>query len=116
MARITVEDALPLVPNRFELVVLAARRARELSLGERPLVARDNDKNTIVALREIAAGAVSPDALRGRIVEQMASPPADERLPDPEVIMDLASAGVAEEDGEGDDASDDGGPDGSLAD
>jgi DNA-directed RNA polymerase subunit omega len=57
MARLTVEDCLPFVENRFELVLIAAKRARKLSLsGEEPLVDWDNDKPTVVALREIAAG------------------------------------------------------------
>ena len=56
MARITVEDCLKNVQNRFELVLLAAKRARQLMHGVTPKVAVDNDKATIVALREIAAG------------------------------------------------------------
>jgi len=57
MARLTVEDCLPYVENRFELVLLAAKRARKLSTtAEEPLVNWDNDKSTVVALREIAAG------------------------------------------------------------
>lgn len=57
MARLTVEDCLPFVENRFELVILAAKRARKVNLsGEEPFVPWDNDKPTVVALREIAAG------------------------------------------------------------
>lgn len=57
MARITVEDCLEVVPNRFELTLLAAKRARALASGVKdPLVSWDNDKPTVVALREIAAG------------------------------------------------------------
>lgn len=58
MARITVEDCLDELHNRFELVLLAANRARQLSHGSTPLVAVDNDKFTVVALREIAAGLI----------------------------------------------------------
>lgn len=54
MARITVEDCLENVDNRFELVLLAARRARQISKGADPLVPEDNDKPTVIALREIA--------------------------------------------------------------
>lgn len=54
MARITVEDCLENVENRFELVLLAARRARQISKGADPLVEEDNDKPTVIALREIA--------------------------------------------------------------
>ncbi len=56
MARITVEDCLARVDNRFELVLIAARRARDLALGREPLVPRENDKPTVVALRELAEG------------------------------------------------------------
>ena len=57
MARVTVEDCVVRVPNRFELVMLASRRARAISAGEPLKVDRDNDKNPVVALREIADGA-----------------------------------------------------------
>lgn len=56
MARVTVEDCLKNVKNRFELVVIAAKRARQLMRGKEPRVDWDNDKPTVVALREIAAG------------------------------------------------------------
>lgn len=56
MARVTVEDCLKHVKNRFELVIIAARRARQLMRGKDPRVEWDNDKSTVVALREIAAG------------------------------------------------------------
>jgi len=67
MARITVEDCLEKLPNRFELTVLAAKRARQLTMsGEEPLVPWENDKSTVVALREIAAGFVTADFLKER--------------------------------------------------
>jgi len=56
MARVTVEDCLQKIPNRFELVMVATRRARQLATGAEPLVPWENDKPTVVALREIAAG------------------------------------------------------------
>ncbi|MCC7410295.1 MAG: DNA-directed RNA polymerase subunit omega [Gammaproteobacteria bacterium] len=59
MARLTVEDCLPFVGNRFDLVLLAAKRARQLSLGSRPLVEEESDKPTVIALREIGAGLMS---------------------------------------------------------
>ena len=59
MARITVEDCLPFVKNRFELVLLASKRARQISMGSRPLVPDENDKPAVIALREIAAGLIS---------------------------------------------------------
>lgn len=68
MARVTVEDCVDKVPNRFELVLLAAHRARELSAGAPLTVERDNDKNPVVALREIAEETQSADALRERLI------------------------------------------------
>lgn len=64
MARITVEDCLDNVNNPFELVLIASRRARQLSnSGEEPKVPRDNDKCTVIALREIAEGLITPETL-----------------------------------------------------
>jgi len=62
MARVTIEDCLQNVANRFELVMVASKRARDLSTtGEQPMVEWENDKPTVVALREIAAGLIKPD-------------------------------------------------------
>jgi len=69
MARVTVEDCVDKVPNRFELVMLAAHRAREISAGAPITVDRDNDKNPVVALREIADETQSADELRDRLIE-----------------------------------------------
>lgn len=64
MARVTVEDSLEKIPNRFDLILTASKRARDLSMtGEDPTVAWDNDKPTVVALREIAAGTVDESVL-----------------------------------------------------
>jgi DNA-directed RNA polymerase subunit omega len=63
MARITVEDCLENIQNRFELVIVAAKRARQLEEGSEPLVARENDKATVIALREIAKGRVTQEIL-----------------------------------------------------
>ena len=63
MARVTVEDCLEHVDNRFNLVLLAARRARQLSIGHQPRVEWENDKPTVVALREIAGGLVKQASL-----------------------------------------------------
>jgi DNA-directed RNA polymerase subunit omega len=68
MARVTVEDCVQRVPNRFELVLLAAQRARNISRGEELTVDRDNDKNPVVALREIAEETVVLDELRESLV------------------------------------------------
>lgn len=68
MARVTVEDCVEKVPNRFSLVLLAAHRARNISSGAEPLIERDRDKDPVVALREIADGAVIPDEVRDSLV------------------------------------------------
>jgi DNA-directed RNA polymerase subunit omega len=64
MARVTVEDCVDKIPNRFELVLLAAHRSRSITSGASLLVDRDNDKNPVVSLREIAASKVKPEGLR----------------------------------------------------
>lgn len=64
MARVTVEDCVEEVPNRFELVVLAAERAKHIAAGAPLTIERDNDKNPVIALREIAGKNVDPDNLR----------------------------------------------------
>ncbi len=69
MARVTVEDCVDKVPNRFELVMLAAHRAREITAGSPVTVSRDNDKNPVVSLREIAEETQSADDLRERMIE-----------------------------------------------
>lgn len=69
MARVTVEDCVDKVPNRFELVMLAAHRAREISAGSAVTVDRDNDKNPVVSLREIADETQPADDLRERLIE-----------------------------------------------
>ncbi len=69
MARVTVEDCVDKVQNRFELVMLAAHRAREISAGAAITVDRDNDKNPVVSLREIADETQSADELRERLIE-----------------------------------------------
>ncbi|MDH5191855.1 MAG: DNA-directed RNA polymerase subunit omega [Gammaproteobacteria bacterium] len=63
MARVTVEDCLENVDNRFELVILATRRARQIANGKEPLVPEENDKPTVIALREIAEGKITMDIL-----------------------------------------------------
>lgn len=69
MARVTVEDCVDKVPNRFDLVMLASHRAREISAGAEITVDRDNDKNPVVALREIADETQTADELRERMIE-----------------------------------------------
>lgn len=69
MARVTVEDCVDKVLNRFELVMLAAHRAREIAAGSGLTIDRDNDKNPVVALREIAEETQSAEDLRERLIE-----------------------------------------------
>ncbi|WBU62927.1 DNA-directed RNA polymerase subunit omega [Paracoccus aerodenitrificans] len=69
MARVTVEDCVDKVPNRFDLVMLASHRAREIATGSPLTVDRDNDKNPVVALREIADETQQVDDLRERLIE-----------------------------------------------
>ncbi len=69
MARVTVEDCVQRVTNRFELVMVAAQRSREISAGAEPRLERDNDKNPVVALREIADEKVSPETLYNSIIQ-----------------------------------------------
>jgi DNA-directed RNA polymerase subunit omega len=63
MARVTVEDSLENVDNRFDLVLIASKRARNISMGAEPMVAADNDKPTVIALREIADGLIGEEIL-----------------------------------------------------
>lgn len=71
MARVTVEDCVTKISNRFDLVLVSAQRARQLSSGTPPLLERDNDKNPVVALREIAEGLVSPEEMRESLIYGM---------------------------------------------
>ncbi len=68
MARVTVEDCIEKIPNRFDLVLAAAQRARHISTGNPLTIDRDNDKNPVVALREIAEETIDPDKIRDDIV------------------------------------------------
>ena len=63
MARVTVEDCLKNIPNRFDLILVASKRARQIARGAEPMVERENDKPTVLALREIAAGLVTKEIL-----------------------------------------------------
>jgi len=90
MARLTVEDCVLQIPNRFELVMLAAQRARDISAGASLTIDRDNDKNPVVALREIADVTVEFDVLRNSIVKGLQKTvEADE--PEEEIIDYISS-------------------------
>lgn len=71
MARVTVEDCIEKVENRFDLVLMAAHRARMISSGAQITVDRDNDKNPVVSLREIGDGAISPEDLREDLIHSL---------------------------------------------
>ena len=78
MARITVEDCIDKFPSRFELVLVASNRARKLYAGENPTVEIDNDKNTVIALREIADETISTEKLKNDLVEEYQTNTFDE--------------------------------------
>ena len=70
MARITVEDCIDKFPSRFELVLVASNRARKLHSGEKPTVEKDNDKHTVIALREIAEESISIEDMKKSLIEE----------------------------------------------
>ena len=100
MARVTVEDCIDKVENRFELVLLSAHRARMISSGSQITVERDNDKNPVVALREIADTTVSPGDLKEDLIHSLQKyVEVDE--PEPEVpLIGAGSGGVDSDDTE----------------
>ncbi len=87
MARVTVEDCILQIPNRFELVLLAAQRARNISRGEELTLDRDNDKNPVVALREIAETTIDLSAIEADLVKSLQRAPEPE--PAEEEVLDL---------------------------
>ncbi len=89
MARVTVEDCIVKIPNRFELVMLAAQRARDIGAGASLTLDRDNDKNPVVALREIAEGTITIGHLKDALVRDRQRV-AQEEEPDDEVIELMA--------------------------
>ncbi len=90
MARITVEDCLEHVDNRFDLILLASRRARQISQGADPLVPIENDKPTVIALREIAANLISKTGL-----DEMEAQHEIERITsEDELVRDIAQASL----------------------
>lgn len=97
MARITVEDCLDKVENRFQLVLVAAKRARQLSQGAQPLIEWENDKPTVVALREIAENLVGPSILDETLPLQTEQPLLDESGFGAEIPETSASSAEAPE-------------------
>jgi len=91
MARITVEDCLEHVENRFDLVLLAARRARQISQGADPLVPAENDKPTVIALREIAENLINDASMD----EMEAQQQIEKISTDDDLIRQIAQASLA---------------------
>jgi DNA-directed RNA polymerase subunit omega len=97
MARVTVEDCVLKIPNRFELVMLASQRARDISSGAALTIDRDNDKNPVVALREIADTTIDLDALSNSVIQGLrkhveSDEPVEEGgfgSGDPDILSDL---------------------------
>jgi DNA-directed RNA polymerase subunit omega len=87
MARVTVEDCILKIPNRFELVLYAAQRARNIARGEEMTLDRDDDKNPVVALREIAEGTLELPTLEADLVKSLQRAPEPE--PAEEEVLDL---------------------------
>jgi DNA-directed RNA polymerase subunit omega len=94
MARVTVEDCVDKIPNRFDLVLLAAQRARQISGGAELLLDRDRDKNPVVALREIAEELVTPDDLKETLVNGLQRVQVDDE-DTPDEIGSLAASAEA---------------------
>ena len=89
MARVTVEDCVTKVPNRFELVMVASQRARDISAGSAITIDRDNDKNPVVALREIADSTVNLDDLEESLIKSLQNHIEIDQVDDDE--LDLSS-------------------------
>ncbi|MBV9346405.1 MAG: DNA-directed RNA polymerase subunit omega [Pseudolabrys sp.] len=101
MARVTVEDCIDKVENRFDLVLLASHRARMISSGSAITVERDNDKNPVVALREIADTTVSPEDLKEDLIHSLQKyVEVDEPEPDVPLVGAAPGAGVDSDDTE----------------
>jgi DNA-directed RNA polymerase subunit omega len=97
MARVTVEDCVDKVPNRFELVLVSSHRARGMSAGAALLVDRDNDKNTVVALREIAEEKLIPEEIREDLVGSLqrkveVDEPEDDVIVRPGIVAPVADS------------------------
>ncbi|MEE9314903.1 MAG: DNA-directed RNA polymerase subunit omega [Rhizobiaceae bacterium] len=97
MARVTVEDCIDKVPNRFELVLLASHRSRQITGGSAISIDRDNDKNPVVALREIADEQLSPGDLKEDLIHSLQK---HVEVDEPEDVMEAAEEEVIVEEGE----------------
>jgi DNA-directed RNA polymerase subunit omega len=111
MARVTVEDCLEHVDNRFQLVLVASKRARQLAVGHDPLVPRDNDKDTVIALREIAEGKVTKEILVEKVeTVTFSTDPLDDPMAEDFGFDDdeVAAAAASGDDASETEATDDG--------
>ncbi|HTP82371.1 MAG TPA: DNA-directed RNA polymerase subunit omega [Alphaproteobacteria bacterium] len=95
MARVTVEDCVVKIPNRFNLVLLAAQRAREISSGSELTLERDNDKNPVVALREIAESSIDLDNVRQALISSLQKHVETEEPEDDAMELLAADSNVA---------------------
>lgn len=91
MARVTVEDCVERIPNRFELVMMASHRARQIASGASLTIERDNDKNPVVALREIADGTIDLEALKEALVKREQHTPEPDELVEDDTLELMAS-------------------------
>ncbi len=98
MARVTVEDCVVKVPNRFELVLMAANRARAVSSGEPITIERDNDKNPVIALREIADSTVDTERLRNNLIQGLQKHVEMDEPEEDTLAMSLPTVGWGEGD------------------
>ncbi len=102
MARVTIEDCLDNVDNRFQLILTAAKRARQINLGAEPLVPLENDKPTVLALREISNGMITRDILKQAPKQALAEDLMDELVFEQDVdmpIMGVPQIGVPQANG-----------------
>ena len=96
MARVTVEDCIEKIPNRFDLVLTAGQRARGILKGDTPTLERDNDKNPVIALREIAAETVDLDILQDGLVKKLQRLSVREESETPDDAAKIAEVDLSE--------------------
>ncbi|MGD9650261.1 MAG: DNA-directed RNA polymerase subunit omega [Dongiaceae bacterium] len=109
MARVTVEDCIELIPNRFDLVLVAAQRARDISAGSVLTIERDGEKNPVLALREIAAETINIDELKESLIHNFQKIPQveEEKEELTDLIISEEGFGLGAETASGDDDDDD---------
>ena len=97
MARITVEDCIEKINNRFELILTASQRSRDISRGEKPILDRDNDKNTVLSLREIAEDKIDKAEMEEEIVKRMQKARSFEDRSEEELVEAIENSTVQHE-------------------